>query len=78
MVDDEGAVAAVDAAAVDEQRLDAVGHHLPLDRLLVELDVGQPLFDPIEQQQPVAVALPPTVRRDGGGTVAGSRDVVAL
>ena len=52
-----GALAAVDPAAVDEQRLVAVVQRRPLDRLLREVKLGNALGDPVQQLEVVVVVL---------------------
>jgi hypothetical protein len=49
VVGEVGAVAAVDPAAVDEQRLDAVGKLDSLDLLPVEVQLRDASRDPVEQ-----------------------------
>jgi hypothetical protein len=50
------AVAAADPAAIDEERLLAVGERRPLDRLSIEIELGSALGDPVEQSSAVLVA----------------------
>jgi hypothetical protein len=54
-VGEVGTVATVDPAAVDEQRLVAIVERCPLDRLLLEVQLGEPGLDPVEQDKPVGV-----------------------
>ena len=54
-VGEVGAVAAVDPAAVDEQRLVAVVERGPLDPLLVEVEPRDADGDPVEQLEAVGV-----------------------
>jgi hypothetical protein len=49
--------AAVDPAAVDEQHLVAVIERCLLDLVLIEVQLGHPVSDPVEQFEPVGVAV---------------------
>ena len=53
----KNALAAVEPAAVNEQRLMAVIERRPLDRLLIEVQSGDALGDPVEQFEAISVAL---------------------
>jgi hypothetical protein len=48
-VGEVGALAAVDPAAVDEQRLVGVVERCPLDRLLSEVKLGNAIGEPVEE-----------------------------
>jgi hypothetical protein len=56
-VGEEGALAAVDPAAVDEQRLVAVVERRPLQRLLFEVELGNAIGDPIQELEAISVAF---------------------
>jgi len=52
----------------DEQRLGAVGQRRPLDHLLVEVKLGNPIGEPVEQQEAVSfgrIHFPKSERRSG-------------
>jgi hypothetical protein len=51
-----GAVAAVDAAAIYEQRLVAVWQRGPVDRVLLQVELGNTSGDPVEQFEAIGVA----------------------
>jgi hypothetical protein len=55
VVGEEGAGAAVDPAAVDEQRLMAVVQRGPLDGLLREVELGDAIGDPVEEHKAILV-----------------------
>ena len=77
-VDEEGAVAAVDPAAVDEQRLMAIIERHPLDLVLGEVKLGNAVGDPVEQRQAIGVGtihFPQSEQcpgRNGGSTYSRS------
>ena len=68
-----GALAAVEPAAVDEQRLVAVVQRGPLDRLLREVELGNAMGDPVEELEAVLVAFIHRRHRgvDSGGGIGG-------
>jgi hypothetical protein len=57
VADEEGAGAAIEPAAVDEQRLVAVVERRPLDPLPVEVEPANPMSDPVEELEAVGVAV---------------------
>ena len=50
------AVGEVVAAVADVQRLVAIGERPPLDLVLVEVNLGHPVGDPVEQGNAIVVA----------------------
>jgi hypothetical protein len=65
------AAPAVEPAAVDDQRLVAVVQRRPLDRLPLEVKLGNALGDPVQQLEAVLVAFIDPRHRgiDSGGGV---------
>jgi hypothetical protein len=79
-VGEVGTLAAVDPAAVHEQRLVPVVQRGPRERLLREVELGNAIGDPVEELEAVGVAL---IRRshrgvDSGGGVGGDLVLAAL
>jgi hypothetical protein len=78
-IGEECAAAIIEAAAVDEQRLVAIIERRPLDVVLVQVQLGNALGEPVEQFEAVGVGTihcPQSERcsgRNGGSPTPATR-----
>jgi hypothetical protein len=76
--DEEGAVAAVEATAVKDQGLAAVIERRPLDRLLIEVKLGNAIGEPVEQFEAAGVGTIHCSGRNGGSPTPAARRAPAF